>query len=741
MSAKKVSKYIREQRRERRRAIKEQERAAKLRAKEEAARARAELKAEAAAERAERKGTKPAKTQETTQAAAGKTTTGTAKTGDIGTADAGKTTGARRGRHSRGVTAPAGPPAAAGTDTEPETTAVNLAAPAHETSPRAADHAPEAPAGADKRPQRAQKRQAAAGRSRSRAGRGLGLAAAVALIGAGAVSAAVDFQRPGALAGVRATAEAPGVQVPAAEAPRMTVCPPPARQPASVTSEGLLDYRDVDETASTGYTALLFSDAGGEHGHVQRMDLTEDGLGEPEELTEAPDAQEPPSSSTPLTERELLTQSATEVDSPAVLLQSPHPGGIPPAAGQVTYHAEAGPIAGLASAECLQPQRHQLFLAAETRSGAASLLTLSNPYAQDATVEITTYDAEGQRGATGATTLLVPAETVRTVNITALAETGEQLAVDVAASGAPVVAQLQSARASGTNGLGVEYLPGLSTPEQAHHFTAVPMPDSESGEPERSPAQLWLHVPGTETTTVELQVFGPDGQVALETPAVFTVNGGEVDVIDLEGMPSGLYTVVVRTDQPSYAAVRSAGTGEPLTLSAVEQLETYEGELIDPDTGLPYTDEDLALLQEVPPALDFSVTTGAPVLGPGYGAVLPSLGETELHLFTPPTEGSIAQVRFRLVDAEGQLSDEAQVDLPSGSSVVLDPEELAELTGSEVTGAGAEEDGEPLAVLITDAGPAEIYAGFRTQDEFGRFTLGRLGAFEQDAQHLRLHLP
>ncbi|WP_258935368.1 DUF5719 family protein [Nesterenkonia pannonica] len=164
----------------------------------------------------------------------------------------------------------------------------------------------------------------------------------------------------------------------------------------------------------------------------------------------------------------------------------------------------------------------------------------------------------------------MPPEEEREVSMSALAEGDEPFVVEVTASGAPVASSLRSSRASGSTSQGAELLPAQSAPEAAHTFAGVPMPEAGA---ETEPAELWLYAPASDEPgelTVELQVFGPEGQVILETPGVLTQQQGALGVVSIEGIEdAGVYDVLVRTsvqsgaDQdpvPSYAAVRTAGT-------------------------------------------------------------------------------------------------------------------------------------------------------------------------------------
>lgn len=539
---------------------------------------------------------------------------------------------------------------------------------------------------------------------------GLGITAAA--IG----SAAVDIldgepQSPSAI---------PVQAVPAPVVTEQLVCPPMPGQPDSLTERGVLDYAQRDDSAQSWVTGQIFTSAAGSLPEATLAELTPEGLDEQRSLSQ----DDPPQDQGPdvaLQDRNITTFSETDTAEATLLTltpDEPDPAHAPAGYAGFSYHADSGPAAGFASTQCSTAQRSQWFLGPETGSGANSLLSVANPHDREATVEVTSYDAEGETGSLGATTLLIPENSVRTVNLAAFTEEEQaQLAVHVQASGAPVTAHLQSGLAEGSTGLGMELLPTQLQPRQQHHMPAVP-----AGDPAENP-QLWLHVPGEEQATIELQVFGSEGQVEIDTPGVFTAEPERVSVVDLQGLEPGTYDVVVTADQPTLSAMRSPGDGEPVTVEV--ELDPQ----IDPLTGLelePETQE-----QDADPEPDFSWSVATDPLTPGYGAILPETGDVELRLFAPADEESV-EVTYRLYDSEGTGTQDLTAEVSGGSSSTVTQQELQEQADAE--------DLEDLTALMVVAAEGEVYGASLARDQEGRFTIGQLVQVAPQDRYVPLHL-
>ncbi|GAA1453732.1 DUF5719 family protein [Nesterenkonia lacusekhoensis] len=690
MSAKKVKKVIRQQRRDRRRAEREQARRAKAaqqaqRAAEKKAAAQQAAEAKASAKQASANQAETKKA-ETKKAETEKAQTKTAEAQTAEARDAGRPAGAQAQFGGAAASSAAVSEAPAQEPLAAERTAEDT--PADESPASAEPEAAASAAAAEKKSRRTGSR-----RSAVRVG---AVVVTAALVGVGAGSAVTDFS--GSDRAPLAPVAGSGVASP--QTGQTYLCPPMPGQADSLTTDGILDYASRDGSASSLFQSLVLAEDGAELPEAHIAQITSDGQLNRQSLSGGQGVihhAEPGQQQAPV-----LGVSAGQSGDPLT------------AAGLFEYHADQGPVTGLAVGECGPAQQNHWFFGPETGPGATSLLTLSNPYDRASTVEVTTYDADGERGARGARSIVVPPQTVRTVNMAALSGGSVNMGVEVSATGAPVGAQMQSSRAAGLTGTGAEFLPSAQGLQDEHVIPGVPMADTSSegaaDDPTSMPAELWLHVPGDETTTVELQVFGEDGQVALESPAVFTVEGGQVDVLELLGPQADVYDVVVRTDNPSAAAVASRGMGELAELgaedeAAAEDAAQQEGEELDEGTL----------------ALDFSWGVAAEPLTETSGAILPEIGrtedaETDLQLSSP--EGGT--VSYRLLAADGEFSEPQQTEVPAGRSVTVPAEELAEVTEDAV------------AVVVDPPADEGVYASLLTTDDQGRFSLSRVSPLQDD---------
>lgn len=551
-------------------------------------------------------------------------------------------------------------------------------------------------------------------RSTGAGGRWVAVLTGFGLIAAAGGSAAFEFTQERTDQRVSQQAQ----MVPAPAVTERLVCPPTPGEPDSLSGDGVLEYQNRDDSVAMSRQAAVFAATDGQLPPAAWKILDYDGAAEPETFIEAEQSTEP--TGRLLAERPLTAGSFDSGEGAAELQVSPLEGLSPTdaavAAGYFTYHADSGAVTGLTAGQCVNPSRSQWFIGPETGSGADSLLSLTNSYDRDATVQVQTFDAEGDTGTLGSTTVLVPASSVRTVNLAALTEDESNLAVHVEAQGAPVTSHLQSSRAVSETGQGIEQLEAMGGPLRQHHALGVLAGAEED-------PQLWFYVPGEEHATVELQVFDAEGQAEISTPGVFSVEPGRVTAAGLHGLEPGVYDVVLTIDQPTLAAVRSSGDGQPVT--AEVELEPE----IDPWTGLelePETEE-----QEIEPATDFSWSAAASPLSEGFGTLLPTGYDTELRFLAPPADEP-AQVTYRLFDSQGQSTEDLVEDIEPGSSAQISAETLQDHAESA--------DLEDIyAVLVVDT-QGETYGGTVTRDEEGRFTAGSLVPLAGENQYIPMLL-
>ncbi|WP_010524677.1 DUF5719 family protein [Nesterenkonia sp. F] len=492
-----------------------------------------------------------------------------------------------------------------------------------------------------------------------------------------------------------ATDAAPGTRpvdaklFPTAAADTPFVCPPTPGRPDTLSSDGRVAYQQRDASASSLFRGLVFAvDDAGSLPEVRWAQLSEDQRVNEESVVAPSGAPAEASSAPALADREATVVTEDDPLRAPLLDVGPGPGGAPIAASALLeYSAADGPVSGLAAARCTVPQRDQFFLGPETGSQATSLLTLANPADRDATVEVVAHDAEGPRSGAGTRSVVVPAGTLRTVNIAGLAEDGA-IAVSVESSGAPVAAQLTSSAAAGSIGAGVEFLPGRTQAVEEHRMPGVRLPESGGA---AGGGALWIHVPGDDEATVEVQVFGEDGLEPLDGSSVFSVDGGAVRAIDLAGVPAGTHDVVVRTSVPTHAAVR--------TVSDVEAGGGADG-----DAG----GEDAAAS-----GLDFAWQVGAERLRSGSGTLLPAEGEPSVHLLAGD---QATTVTYRLMDAEGDFGEPQEVEVRADGSAALDPEDLQLSDGDAA--------GEQAAAIVVEEPDAPVVGSLRIAGEEGQSMTG-----------------
>lgn len=710
MSAKKVKKAIKQQRRERRRALREQERSAKQQAAEASRERKDADRKAAAAERpaaaepnvSESHGSEPAVSEPVAPESPGPEPAGS-ESADQAAAPATRRSRASEKKVSEKAASEKRASEKAATEKK---TAEKKVTEKKVTEKKVTEKKAAAVKTSEKRISDKKSSVSTAGVAspRRRSGAAVRVGAVVVTAGlviAGGGSALADFSG----ADRAPLSPVAGSGVPSPQTGQTYVCPPMPGQADSLTNEGILEYASRDGSAESVFQSLILAGEGEEVPEAEAAQISEESRLNSESL--------------PAGDNGVSYHQETGQERPPLLEVPASPEGAPLAAGGLyEYYADDGPVTGLAVGDCVTAEQSRWFFGPETGPGATSLLTLSNPYDRPSTVEITTYDGDGDRGAPGGRSIVVPPQTVRTVNLAALSGGTASLGVEVSAAGAPVAAQLQSSRAAGLTGSGVEFLPGAENAAGEHHIPAIPMPDTTEAEAEEGnqmAAELWIHVPGQESTTVELQVFGEDGQVALDNPAVFTVEGGEIDTLDLLGLEAGVYDVVVRTDNPSYVGVASRGMGETAEVGAEDEAAAEDA-----------AEEEGEELEEGSPALDFSWGTGARPLAEGSGAILPEIGrsgeaETDLYLFSP--EGG--DVVYRLVGEDGELSDLQEAEVPSGQAVTITAAELEDVMEDAV------------AVVIDGPGAGEagaaVYGSVLTTDQDGRFSISQVRPL-QDAE-------
>jgi hypothetical protein len=373
--------------------------------------------------------------------------------------------------------------------------------------------------------------------------------------------------------------------------------------------------------------------------------------------------------------------------APVVLRIAPEssgPGDGVTLAGAQSQTVAARDFVGLAAAVCAEPRTSIWLVSGAMTVGRSAVLTLSNPTAVAATVDLAIYGENGPVVAPGLSGINVPAGFQRVLALAGFAPGLAFPVVHVEARGGQVVAAIQQSIVRGLAASGVE-LTGVS-PEPSTDFVipGVRILDSVGtnralalgGWEDVGPA-IRILAPGEEPARVQVNIV-PDDPTAPGASFELTVDGGTVSEVPLDsgatatghGFEDGTYTVVVSSDVPVVAAVR---------------VSTAVDTGVDPEPD--------AVLD--PPASDFA----------WFVAAVPLDGDTLMTAAPGPdpilsarnTTGSDITI---WLDAQGGADLELLVPAGASASIPIDPGVSYLLRGA----AG-------LAVAVSLAGPGEL-AGY-----------------------------
>ena len=244
------------------------------------------------------------------------------------------------------------------------------------------------------------------------------------------------------------------------------------------------------------------------------------------------------------TKRGVTTVEDTMAPGPSEVLAT---GALAPGLAATQEWSVARPeLRGLATVPCATPESDLWLLAGGGAPGRQERLILSNPGANEVTVDLQVLGRKGLvPSPTGST--VVPAHGRVAMLVDAISGAEESPAVHVRASGGTVRAVMSDIWLDGSVPLGAETTVPTAAPSTTQVIPAYITGDSGS---------LRIAVPGAQQAVVSAQVLGPDGASplggALRVPARST---GELPV---KGLKPGRYAVRVTADVPVVASMFSA---------------------------------------------------------------------------------------------------------------------------------------------------------------------------------------
>lgn len=467
-----------------------------------------------------------------------------------------------------------------------------------------------------------------------------------------------------AVAVLAAAAVAAGTALPASSAAKVVNVPPaalPAGQSVgSCPGPGrLLEgsgtgtdpmFLPASSKTSSAVSALLLSSGDGNFPWSTLTTLGNGGV----LATLAPAAPETAASEAPTVPAEngrATVLPAHPVQAPSVLRTDPLNGQQSSANAIMTFTAADGDLQGLAAANCQAPSNDMWLLGASTTVGRTAILDIANSSSTAAMVNLDLYGDQGPIQAAGARGLLVPAGSTRSIVLAGLASGQQNLALRLKSTGGPVAATILQSVLRGLTSGGIETLEPLAAPAVRQAITGIDVQEpalasqlsAQSGYQDAISA-LEVVVPGGMDAVVQVRVYGTGGQYALPNGGVFTAKAGAASELPLTGLPAGTYTVDVQSDLPFTAAVRvvhGKKAGEPI---------------------------------------DFAYTGASSPMSEGQLIVLPQGLQSKLSF---GVANGRARVSLTPVTAAGKLLAAKNVDVAGGTTVVVDPQQLA---GNDVAG-------------------------------------------------------
>ncbi|WP_454810019.1 DUF5719 family protein [Paenarthrobacter nitroguajacolicus] len=494
-----------------------------------------------------------------------------------------------------------------------------------------------------------------------------GVLSAVVILAAGGGAVAATSMVPEPSGGT--TVDIRQADVPAGRS--MGVCPEPARLVSGTVVGTDADFSPVSTTATSALNAVVLSNPAGT---VPESNVTSLG-GEMVELI----AKAPASTPTPTVGPPVLAAGVANISpvaSPTVVGAEALGNEQASLAANLSYSATDGDLRGLASTQCQPPGNDAWLLGANTAVGRTAVLNVSNASETPATVSLDLYGSEGQIQAPGARGLLVAPGTTRSVNLAGLAPGESQLAVHVRSTGGPVASTIQQSVLRGIAPGGVEYLSPGAAPSNLQVMSGVDIQDpaaikalaGKSGFADAA-AALQIAVPGSTDAVVQVSLYGANGERKIPNGGVVTVKGGTVSTLNLEGVPSGSYTVRASSDVSFLASARVTRG------SKAEE------------------------------ATDFAWSPSSARLGSQHLVAVPREGQRSLSFGVPEGRGTVS---YAPVTADGKVGKAIDVDMSGGTTSVIG---LPDKSGSSaVVGYVVSAAGDPVygALVLGKQGRTDV---------------------------------
>lgn len=259
----------------------------------------------------------------------------------------------------------------------------------------------------------------------------------------------------------------------------------------------------------------------------------------------------------------------TDIDQPVVMVAE---GRQTQGAAASAYAREAGGSGrGVAVARCGTPATSSWFTGLVSDpggpQGVRSEISLINPDARAADVDLILFGPTGLQSASGARGITVPARSVRTVALESLFTRAEPVGVQVRANTGRVAAVAKQYATAGAQPAGTDWQVEASAPATHQIVPGIP-----GGPGSRI---LVISNPGSRRTTAAIEVLASDGTFTPADAGTVDVGGESTAAVGLEqGLDGDPGAVRIASDQPLIASVVSRSSEAAATSDIAGQPAT-----------------------------------------------------------------------------------------------------------------------------------------------------------------------
>ncbi|MGO2658748.1 DUF5719 family protein [Mycetocola reblochoni] len=342
-------------------------------------------------------------------------------------------------------------------------------------------------------------------------------------------------------------------------------------------------------------------------------------------------------------------------------------------AGALSQSVDQDGMLGLVTSSCAPARAENWLVAGSGETGRSAVIVLSNPGETDASVDMSFFAESGELEAPGATGIIVPAGQTRAMPLSAFVSSVQLPVVQVVARGSQISASIQSTSTRGLDPAGVDISGATAAASTRQTIAGLVIPDNvgktEGEEFDDIEPGVRIFAPHADSATVTVTV-SKDGDGA-QPPQELRVVDGVVAEAMLGALDAGEYSVVVESDVPVVAAVRTT--------------------VRDGDTS------------------EYAWTTAASPLSDLTAIAVPAAVDARLHVFNPGETGT----EVTLVDRRG---DERVLTIAAGdqASLRVDAGADYQLIGSDVVASisAVSDDGiasSPVYPASSGAGSLTVY--------------------------------